>query len=152
MCFCLWSLFLTVFLYVLVGSLYICFRKGYSTSNGCLSCSWKGQKPWIYTQNATATVALRVYIKHTQQPKIYLCSAFCSSHNVFFLRFLIYGYRNPICLSIVFVPLVFCFFVFLDTVSALLARHKSNLSNLAKWFFLNMFYLVALSYVGLSST
>ena len=44
------------------------------------------------------------------------------------------------------------FFVFLDTVSALLARHKSNLSNLAKWFFLNMFYLVALSYVGLSST
>ena len=152
MCFCLWSLFLTVFLYVLVGSLYICFRKGYSTSNGCLSCSWKGQKPWIYTQNATATIALRVYIKHNQQPKIYLCSAFCSSHNVFFFAFFDLWLSQTNMFILVFVPLVLCFFVFLDTVSALLARHKSNLSNLAKWFFLNMFYLVALSYVGLSST
>ena len=151
MCFCLWSLFLTVFLYVLVGSLYICFRKGYSTSNGCLSCSWKGQKPWIYTQNATATVALRVYIKHTQQPKIYLCSAFCSSHNVFFCVFWFMVIANQyVYLS--FRSTSVMFFVFLYTVSALLARHKSNLSNLAKWFFLNMFYLVALSYVGLSST
>ena len=152
MCFCLWSLFLIVFLYVLVGSLYICFRKGYSTSNGCLSCSWKGVKILEYIPKTPLQPLRCGYILNILNSRKYICVPLFVALTMFFLRFLIYGYRNSICLSIVFVPLVLCFFVFLDTVSALLARHKSNLSNLAKWFFLNMFYLVALSYVGLSST
>ena len=91
------------------------------------------------------------YILNILNSRKYLCSAFCSSHNVFFCVFWFMVIANQyVYLS--FRSTSVMFFCFLDTVSALLARHKSNLSNLAKWFFLNMFYLVALSYVGLSST
>ena len=152
MCFCLWSLFLTVFLYVLVGSLYICFRKGYRTSNGCLSCSWKGQKSLEYIPKTPLQPLRCGYILNIINSRKYICVPLFVALTMCFFAFFDLWLSQSNMFIYSFCSTSVLFFCFLDTVSALLAPHKSNLLNLAKWFFLNMFYLVALSYVGLSST
>ena len=84
---------------------------------------------WLFVMLMEGSKALNIYPKrHCNRCVAGIYSTYSTAENIFvfrflqlsqcvFLRFLIYGYRNPICLSIVFVPLVFCFLFFKYSIS-----------------------------------
>ena len=91
------------------------------------------------------------YIFNILNSRKYICvSLFVALTMCFFAFFDLWLSQNNMFI-LVFVPLLLCLFVFRYSISTFGAS-KVQLVELSQVIFLNMFYLVALSYVGLSST